>query len=1207
MSKYRFHCLSALLLSFGFWLAGGDSNAAEPAVGGSYEAWQQHREAVSGDPSVVRYYPFEEARDAATPIPSVAGEEGALSFIGAPAEEFQVVEGRWPGKKAVRLDRGSLAAEPFAVDNQSFTVAAWLRTNGLGVHRGDAVPAGATLLSVGIGYWDGWRVTLLYPDQTVGFEIGRPQPVNAVGVRTTEPAPDGVWHHLAATWDGQRMRIFVDGLPAAVGEYAGEYTPPQPGAQFRVGFADAGWGGAVLDVDEVVVYKRALTEEEVLRAAYFYAPLPAPAVAQFLAAARAFEQRDYATAAAEYAALAALRDLHPHLLSLARLRLGQCLREQKKLSEATPEFVKVLNGAQAPENHRRTALAHLLQLLQQGASDLAPPNFYERILTMPEVSSEVRLSARFNLARGYRQEGNFDAAREQYARLLELAEVPARERLNARLELGHTCLEAKDYPAARAEYAKILAQDDAPVHFKSYAHLLIAQSYVREGNYAAAKEEYAKLRDRPDAPPHLRWEAEERQREVERLPAGLPARDPAWSRVQLPPLPAPALTLYVAPNGSDFNPGTADRPLATLEGARAVVRSLKAQGELPPGGVAVILRGGEYRCTASFTLTAEDSGTAAAPIVYRAAEGETVRLTGGIRLTGFQPVEDPALLERLPEEARGRVWQLDLRAQGITDFGELVPRGFGGRQEPVLELFCDGQPMPLARWPNEGFVRTGNVIQPGSGEQGVLFEYEGDRPARWLQAREAWLFGYWYWLWADGTMAVESIDPATRRIKTKNSTAYGTRSGQPYYAFNLLEEIDQPGEWYLDRENGVLYFYPPADPAQATVELSMLNGPLVQMDQVSHVTFRGLTFELGRSTGVVVNGGEHCLLDGCTLRNLGGDGVILNGGTNHGVLGCDIYHLGRGGVRVAGGDRRTLTPGGHFVENCHIFHFSRIDRTYTPAVWLDGVGHRIAHNLFHDSPGHAMRLEGNDHVVEFNEIHSVVYETDDQGGLDMFFNPSYRGNVLRYNFWHHLGDGQDRLSRAGIRLDDAICGTLVYGNVFYRCSEGYFGGVQIHGGKENILDNNLFVECKYGVSFSGWGEQRWKEVIASENVVKMLTETVDIRKPPYRTRYPALAHLAENPDVNSLWRNVVVHCGAFLTRDRGIQDLMDNYVTSQDPGFVDPDHWNFQLKPDSPVYDRIGFRPIPFEEIGLYQDEHRASWPVRHGITEHYQLSERGG
>jgi hypothetical protein len=361
------------------------------------------------------------------------------------------------------------------------------------------------------------------------------------------------------------------------------------------------------------------------------------------------------------------------------------------------------------------------------------------------------------------------------------------------------------------------------------------------------------------------------------------------------------------------------------------------------------------------------------------------------------------------------------------------------------------------------------------------------------------------------------------------------------------------------------------------------------MTDVSHVTIEGLVLELGRLDGVRISGGESCLVAACTIRQLGGTGVIIDGGTHHGILGCDIYNLARGGTSVAGGDRQTLTPGGHFVENCHIHHFSRLDRTYTPAVLMNGVGNRIAHNELDHTPCHAIRLEGNDHVVEYNNVHDVVTESDDQGGLDMWFNPTYRGNVLRFNHWHDIGGGVGHTGAAGIRLDDAISGTLVYGNVFARCSNGAFGGLQIHGGKENQVENNLFVDCHYAISFSGWGEQRWAQFLAGDAVVKATTQDVDISRPPYRTRYPALAHLAERPDVNFMSRNLVVQCGDFMTRDRGIQELMDNQVVAGDPGFVDAAAGDYRLKADAAVLRGMGFEAIPVEEMGLYQDELRAA------------------
>jgi hypothetical protein len=253
-----------------------------------------------------------------------------------------------------------------------------------------------------------------------------------------------------------------------------------------------------------------------------------------------------------------------------------------------------------------------------------------------------------------------------------------------------------------------------------------------------------------------------------------------------------------------------------------------------------------------------------------------------------------------------------------------------------------------------------------------------------------------------------------------------------------------------------------------------------------------------------------------------------------------------------------------------------VDRTYTPAVQMEGVGNRIAHNLFHHTPCHAIRLEGNDHLIEFNEIHHALLETDDQGGLDMHYNPTYRGNIVRYNYWHDMGQGTP-IGGAGVRLDDAICGVLLYGNVFYRCSSTLFGGVQIHGGKENIVDNNLFVDCRYAISFSQWGQSRWLSFLA-QAAQRGNVYTNEL----YLTRYPALKRLTEFPDVNSIWRNVIFNCGGFLTRERTPQELMDNRITDQNPGLIDPARQDFRWAPDARTLERFGFRPIPFAEIGRY-------------------------
>ena len=266
------------------------------------------------------------------------------------------------------------------------------------------------------------------------------------------------------------------------------------------------------------------------------------------------------------------------------------------------------------------------------------------------------------------------------------------------------------------------------------------------------------------------------------------------------------------------------------------------------------------------------------------------------------------------------------------------------------------------------------------------------------------------------------------------------------------------------------------------------------------------------------------------------------------------------------------------MENCTVADIARLKRTYAPAVHLDGCGNRIAHNRFERIPSSAMRVEGNDHVIELNVIQHVVQESDDQGGLDMFGNPLYRGVVIRWNRWSDITGGT-HCGAAGVRLDDMISGVTVQGNVFERCGAVLFGGVQIHGGKENVVDNNLFVDCFAGISFSRWGEQRWREGIA-----RFLPQA---GAAPYAERYPDLARLTDDADINWVTRNVFVRCGTVFLRDGGIQRTALN--ASMDGTFDERAMTDAAAIARDPRLGAILAAPIPLDAIGPYDHPWRTA------------------
>jgi hypothetical protein len=693
----------------------------------------------------------------------------------------------------------------------------------------------------------------------------------------------------------------------------------------------------------------------------------------------------------------------------------------------------------------------------------------------------------------------------------------------------------------------------------------------------------------------------------------------------------PAAEFHVAPHGDDAGPGSPGRPFATLERARDAIRRLPraADGQLP-GGATVYLRSGTYPRRSSFLLTGEDSGTAAAPIVYRSHPGERVALAGGAELPrdAFSLVSDPQVLARLPESARGQVWVADLRRLGLTDYGTLAL--FGASVLPpysvgpvAAELFVAGQALTPARWPDTGYAVVETVLETGSvlrnwmpdmagrndrraryvppaerddPPRGFAFTVAGDRAARWTTAEDAWLYGFWYWDWSDQSARVASVDPATRVIRTVHASGYGVRSGQRFFVFNLLEELDAPGEWYLDRGAGRLYLYPASPDSLTPAFLTLATEPLVRLQGASHVTVQGMTLGLTRGDGVHVEGGEGVVIERCAVGNLGGKAIVVRGGSRHTVQGCRVHDTGADGIHVTGGDRASLTPGHHAVLHNEITRFSRRQKTYSPGVTVWGVGHRVAHNLIHEAPHAAVHFEGNDHTIELNEIHHVLRESDDAGAIYSGRRLTYWGNRIRHNYLHHvegLPPNQVRFRRGvlahAVYLDDQLAGIEIAGNVFFRCNDA----VAIKG-SDNRFENNVVLDCRRAVwDMSKEPPTTHPEPLRFDDPARRPahldpTALADILSVPYasarwRERYPDLATSLERtrgPWRVTIARNVLCRTPEIEVSD-GIRShgrIADNHRLADDAAPREPSAlgaWLAGLPAQLP-----GFAPIPFGQIG---------------------------
>ena len=540
----------------------------------------------------------------------------------------------------------------------------------------------------------------------------------------------------------------------------------------------------------------------------------------------------------------------------------------------------------------------------------------------------------------------------------------------------------------------------------------------------------------------------------------------------------------------------------------------------------------------SFRRTVEIAGPRFANITLRGSGWREFHPNAGIwgtvylHGTDFRPVEDPVALRRLPtDEARAKV--VCMAVPGLPApraYGNGFPERFG--LLPVLdnEYGTGGWPMPCATWPNDGYER-------GSFADGVA-RIASERAKRWAGAPAALAHGYWRYDWADAAVPVRIEDDGALRPLAE--PGYGFGETPRLRVMNLLEELDSPGEWAL--ENGVFYFWPDTAPANLPLErvhvaFPALAEPFLRLRDCPGLRIEGIHFGQCAGDALVAENCRDLVLDGLEFERIGGTAMVLAGADGARVEHCHVTFAGHGGLYLVAGDRDALRGGDAIVRQCVFSAISLLAKTYEPAIRLEGCGIRVDGCLFSQTASSAMRVEGNDHVVENCRFFETVLESDDQGAIDMWGDPTYRGCVFRGNVFEFVGGdkGVSSAGRAAIRLDDFICGMTICGNTFRNASQGNMGAVQIHGGHHNRVFGNVFEDCAIGVSFGGWDRDRWLKALDGAEIAAKLRGRAD--NPAWLQRYPELARLREDRNVNEVHDNVFLDCPRpFHGKGAAVQD-----------------------------------------------------------------------
>lgn len=604
--------------------------------------------------------------------------------------------------------------------------------------------------------------------------------------------------------------------------------------------------------------------------------------------------------------------------------------------------------------------------------------------------------------------------------------------------------------------------------------------------------------------------------------------------------------------------------------ARAQIRSGKKN-------ITVIVHGGLYFFGSSFNLGVSDT-ISDGSVTWKASPNEVVRLVGA-KHVHFEDLK----FTKLPFKSSvlGRIKSSNLAEQGILNIGRMSSQGF--RLPDVAsssELFQKGKPLQVSKHPNSGWLHLQSVKnnQQFSVKEDISFN---------ANINDAWFYGYWGIDWADQRIKAKAIDQNDVVTLEAPLPFYTMKEKQRVMLLNTAEYLDNQGEYLIDKE-GILHLIPTNTDLNADDEylLSLTAEPLIKIKGASNISIQGFEIGYTRGSAIDVQDGSNITINGNFVRNTGKEGVHVRDGKSHKVINNRFIDTGNEGIIIGGGNRKSLTSSGHLVQNNELKKFGRIGRTYHAGIELYGVGVKVINNDISDAPHFAIRFNGNEHKIERNHIYDVVRETSDAGALYIGRDWTMRGNVIRQNYIHDLGErGLKGPGEMGVYMDDMGSGANISENYFFNAGRCVFIG----GGRDNIIDNNIFVGCKNSFHLDDRGVSWRVDWYGAMGMTEKLN-SVDYKNPPFSTTYPSLANVMDNkpllPLGNEFKRNILIGSPVMNYNNPylNVQNITVNQIA---PLALDtPEEFDLFIRKSVRSYPE-GFKPIPADQIGLQENVYR--------------------
>jgi len=575
---------------------------------------------------------------------------------------------------------------------------------------------------------------------------------------------------------------------------------------------------------------------------------------------------------------------------------------------------------------------------------------------------------------------------------------------------------------------------------------------------------------------------------------------------------ASVYTIYVSPDGSDENDGTLGSELATLQGAKNRVRQLKRDYD----NIEVVFREGTYRFSDSVIFTEEDSAPEGGRITYKGAEGEKVYFKGSKVLdkSKFTAVSDSDMISRLPDSSK-------VLAVKLSDFG-IVAEDYTIKSDGVDDyiLFADGERQREAMWPN------------GEEEFALVSSYDTSKLTTWKNADEVYIKAYWA---NDYNSYKEKVAGSEVEAKINAITSDSKR----FKVLNIAEELDTPGEWYIDRDKNILYYYPYEDFAEAEIELAFLTGSMITLYYTDRVDFQNIHFSESRGSAIksagfygwdVLATSEDVNIKNCIFSGLGYTAVFaghwvvgyiegesyerntLNywtGVKDWTIDGNCFYDLSYGAILLDSGAVSPLASGNSIIKNNYIYNTNLASVNHA-AVWIrHGVGDTVENNVIHHIPYHAINYNGNNHLVKRNELYNATRLTIDCGVVYTGRSFYQRGSVVEENYIHDSNpveyykksNGNRLWSNNAIYFDDTIGGQTARNNLIVNVQRG----VCANGSQGNTVDGNIMYECEYNTHLND-------NFLTDESTISRKDSEFDRMKhtPGFVDEYPEVMEIYDN-------------------------------------------------------------------------------------------------